>query len=75
MSDAFVQILPDSTGKEVKAFQLLDINGNTVYVQAIAIVDESGDQINPLSEQTGQQILNALNKIGNLLAISHNQIF
>ncbi len=41
MSDQFVQVAPDSTGKEIQTFEN-SIAGQTVQAQAVALVDASG---------------------------------
>ncbi len=41
MSDQFVQVAPDSTGKEIQTFEN-SISGQTVQAQAVALVDASG---------------------------------
>ena len=39
--DSYVQIAPDSTGKQIDAAALPNTSGNTVYRQTIAIGDPS----------------------------------
>lgn len=52
----------------IKALRLVDSQGRTVEVQGVSLIDENGAVMQPLSEQTGRDILAALTSINNILS-------
>jgi hypothetical protein len=52
-------------GSLIKTFNARDPNGNIVDIQAVVLVNEYGKILDPLSEGTGREIVDALK---NLLA-------
>lgn len=66
MANAFVQLEPDDTGKQVQSFQN-SIGGHTVEACAVVAVDSTGSgnsyvQVAP--DSTGKQIQHFQNSIG-----------
>lgn len=54
----------------IKTFSAIDANGQTVEIQAVALVDSNGRIVDPLTENTGRAILETLISINNILAES-----
>jgi hypothetical protein len=66
--DDSVQIATPSTTTPnapsfIKTFDVRDSNGNVVSIQAVALVNEYGRIINVMTEQTGQDIVDMLEKL------------
>jgi hypothetical protein len=53
MSDAYVQVQPDSTGKKVRTGEVTDGNGNTVEQQVVQLADSTGAEVTVTQGATG----------------------
>lgn len=61
-----VPVIPAPT--LIKTFRVLDANNQVVEIQAVALVNADGRAPDPLTEQTGRDILEMLRRLHNVMA-------
>ena len=68
MTDSFVKVNPDSTGKKVATSEAYDGSGNLIEIQRVTMVDDSGSMYEGITEKTGLAILAKLDRMNIHLA-------
>lgn len=77
MSDANINVQPASTAPapasvQIKVFSAVDVIGNPVLVQAVALVDENGKPLQLMTEQTGLALVDAIQQLHSVLTLNGN---
>ncbi len=77
MSEGYIQVPPESTGKKVRNLKVQTVVDGTltdVYIQAVAISDSFGNVIDDFADYNFQsQMIRRLNAIANQLQIITGQ--
>ncbi len=77
MSESYIQVPPDSTGKKVRNIKVQTVVDGVltdVYIQAVTITDPQGNTISDFADYNFQtEMIRRMNVIVNQLALITNQ--